>query len=212
MPYLFTRSAFLAPGSVPESLTWATSMTEKVNAVADIDVSLWMTVMSPESGRITWTAVVEDLSALTVTDEKLVADDGYLALAKEGSQHSTERGVEDGLVRLVHLDPEGIDTAQYSRVVRAVLAPGSYVTGTELGVEIAQRAKATTGRPTSFGASQSGDYGEVGWITLFDSIDQVQAATEAMAADAGMAKLLDDKASGAYLAGHSTQTISRKIA
>jgi len=81
-----------------------------------------------------------------------------------------------------------------------------------LGVEVAQRAKAITGRPTSFGASHSGVYGEVGWIALYDSIDQVQAAGEALAADADFAKLLDEKASKAYIAGVSTQVINRRVA
>ena len=50
------------------------------------------------------------------------------------------------------------------------------------------------------------------WIALYDSIDQVQAASEALAADAGFAKMLDEKAAKAYLPGSSTQSITRKIA
>ena len=83
--------------------------------------------------------------------------------------------------------------------------------GIELGVEIAQRAKKITGRPTSFGASQTGVYGAVGWIALYDSVDQVQKAEEALAADKGFAELLDKEASKAYLAGVSTQTLHRRV-
>ena len=116
-------------------------------------------------------------------------------------------------MRFVHADPDGASaTPQFASVVQAVLAPGHTVTGIELGVEIAQRAKAITGRPTSFGASVTGTYGGVGWISLYDSMDQVQQANEALAADADFAALLDAKASAAYLAGASTQTLHRKIA
>jgi hypothetical protein len=212
MPYLFTRSAQLAPGNLADSMAWSVKVTEKVNAVSETPVSLWTSVMSPDLGRLTWTTVVEHLSTLTATDEKLLADSGYLELVEEGTRFGTGANAVDGLVRYVHADRDGIATAQFSTVVRAVLSPGAFVSGIEIGVEIAQRAKAITGRPTSFGASQSGTYGEVGWISLYDSIDEVQAASEALAEDPGFGKLLDDKASKAYIAGASTQVISRKLA
>jgi hypothetical protein len=212
VPYLFSRSARLAPGNIQSAMAWAVAITEKVNAIAESRVSLWSTVMSPDLGRLTWTTVVEDLAVLTATDEKLLADSGYNELSAQGASLGDGSGIEDQLVRYVHADRDGVETARYATLVRAVLAPGGSVKGIELGIEIAQRAKAVTGRPTSFGASQTGVYGGVGWIALYDSIDQVQAASEALASDAGFAKLLDEKASKAYLPGQSTQTISRKIA
>lgn len=212
MPYLFTRSARLASGNVPAAMAWAVQMTEKVNAIAETPVSLWSTVMSPELGQLTWSTIVQDLAVLTATDEKLMADSGYHDLAAQGAEFDGGNGIQDGLVRLVHADPDGIDTARYATLVRAVVAPGSSVKGVEVGVELALQAKAITGRPTSFVVAQTGVYGEVGWIALYDSIDQVQAAGEALAADASFSTLLDEKASKAYLAGRSSQTISRKIA
>ena len=212
MTYLFTRSLRLAPGDLLASTAWAVKITEKVNAISETPVGLWTPVMSPDIGRLTWTAVVEDLSSLTAMEEKLMADSSYLELTQEGASYTSDEGVTDGLIRYVHADRDGVATAQFSTVVRAVVAPGAFVSGMVLGVEIAERAKAITGRPTSFGASQTGVYGEVGWIALYDSIDQVQAAGEALGADADFATLLDEKASKAYLAGMSNQLITRKVA
>ena len=212
MTYLFTRSVELAPGNLLDSMAWSVKITEKVNSISETPVALWTPVMSPDIGRLTWTAVVEELSSLTAMEEKLLADPGYLELVEEGARYNSGAGVTDGLIRYVHADRDGVATAQYSTVVQAVLAPGAAVSGTVLGVEIAQRAKAITGRPTSFGASQTGAYGQVGWIALYDTIDQVQAAGEALAADADFAALLDEKASKAYLAGVSNQFINRKVA
>jgi len=212
MTYLFTRSLRLGQGNLLDSMAWSVKITEKVNAISETPVALWTPVMSPEIGRLTWTAVVEDLSALSTMEEKLMADSGYLDLVEEGAKFTSGEGVTDGLISYVHADREGVATAQYSTVVRAVVAPGAFVSGITLGVEIAQRAKAITGRPTSFGTSQTGTYGEVGWIALYDTIDQVQAASEALAADADFAALLDAKASKAYLAGVSNQSINRKVA
>jgi hypothetical protein len=212
MPYLFSRSVHLAPGKLLDSMAWSVKITETVNAVSEIPVALWTPIMSPDVGRLVWTTVVENLSQISALDEKLMAEPTYLELVEEGARFGDGTGATDGLVRFVHADPEGVATAQFSTVVRAVLAPGAAADGMLLGVEIAQKAKAITGRPTSFGASQTGTYGEVGWIALYDSIDQVQAAGEALAADAEFAALLAERASTAYLPGASTQVISRKVA
>ena len=210
MPYLFMRSVQLARANLLDSTAWSVRITEKVNAISETPVLLWTSTMSPDVGRLTWTTAVMDLSSVTSLQDKLLADPGYVDLAEEGARFTDDTGATDGLVSLVHADRDGVETAQYSTVVRAVLAPGAWASGTALGVEVAQRAKAITGRPTSFGASQSGTYGEVGWITLYDSVDQVQAANEALAADADFAALLDANA-GTWIPGSGTQVINRRV-
>ena len=210
MSYLFTRSVRVS-GNLVDAMAWSAKITEKVNQIAEIPISLWQPVMSPQINTLTWVAVVDDLAALTATDEKLMADGTYLDLMVEGAKFNAGSGVDDQLALLVHADPDGGDSAQFATTVRAVVAPGSFVDGITLGVEIAQRAKAITGRPVSFGQSTTGVYGEVAWISLYDSIEQVQAASEALGSDAEFAKLLDAKASKAYLPGQATQTISRKV-
>jgi hypothetical protein len=211
MTFLFTRSVQLGRANVLDSMAWSVKMTEKVNAISETPVRLWTTVMSPEVGRLTWTSPTEHLSTIAVLQDKLLTDAGYLDLVEEGTSYTNGAAPVDALVRLVHADSDGVASAKYSTLARAVLAPGSVASGVELGVEIATRAKAITGRPTSFGVAQTGVYGEVGWIALYDTIDEVQAAGDALAADPGFAKLLDDNA-GTWLAGSSTQVISRRVA
>jgi hypothetical protein len=211
MTFLFTRSVQLGRGNVLDATAWSVKMTEKVNAISETPVRLWTTVMSADVGRLTWTSPTEDLSTITVLQDKLLADSGYLDLVEEGTSYTNGAAPIDALVRMVHADFGNAASAKYSTLVRAVLAPGNLASGVPLGVEIATRAKAITGRPTSFGVAQTGVYGEVGWVALYDSIDEVQAAGDALAADAGFAKLLDDNA-GTWLAGLSTQVISRRVA
>ncbi len=211
MTFLFTRSVRLGRGNVLDATAWSVKMTEKVNGISETPVRLWTTVMSPDVGRLTWTSAVEHLSTIAVLQDKLLADAGYLDLVEEGTSYTDGAAPVDALVRLVHADTDGVASAQYSTVVRAVIAPGASATGVALGVEIATRAKAITGRPTSFGIAQTGVYGEVGWVALYDTIDEVEAASEALASDPGFAKLLDDNA-GTWIAGLSTQVISRRVA
>ena len=212
MPYLFTRQLRLAPGNLLDSMAWSVKITEKVNAISEVPVSLWTTVFSPKLGTLSWTVGVEELSQLEALDAKLLADSGYTSLADEGARYTSDAGVDDALINLIYADPNAAtDEVQYAGGVQAVLAPGHAAKGIELGVEIAQRAEKITGRPTVFGASQTGVYGAVGWIAVYDSVDQVQKAEEALAGDKGFAELLDKEASKTYLAGVSTQTLYRRV-
>src|SRR3954454_5381271 len=170
MAYLFSRRGRLAPGNVLDAMTWAAKVTEKVNAISEVPVTLWTTEFSPQVGTLSWTTVVEDLSQMRTLDTKLMADSGYLSLVEEGAGYTTDAGLDDGIVDLVHADPDAV-TGEYASVVQATIAPGSFVRGIEVGVEIAERAKAVTGQATAFGTSQTGVYGEVGWIVLYDSAD-----------------------------------------
>jgi len=210
--YLFTRSARLGPGNLGDSMAWSIKITEKVNQISELDVSLWSTVFSPKTGTLAWTATVEDLAALEASDAKLMADTGYHSLVDDGAKFMSGDAIDDNLLRLIHADQDGASAQpQYASVVQAVLAPGSSVRGIELGVEIAQRAKKVTGRPTSFAAAETGMYGGVEWIAVYDSVEQLEKAGDALAADTTFGQFLDKEASKVYLSGVSTQTVYRRI-
>jgi len=210
--YLFTRSARLGPGRIREAMAWSVSMTEKVNQISQTPVTLWSTVFSPGAGTLTWTSIVEDLGVLEATEAKLMADNRYLELVDEGAAFGAGDAIDDGIVQLVVADVDAAGTPPaYVTVARAVLAPGAMASGIELGIEIAQRAKAVTGCPSSFGVAGTGPYGGVVWITGCDSIEQLQHAQEAIASDTDFTKLIDQKASQLYLPGVATQTVYRKI-
>ena len=212
MPYLFNRSTRLAPGNLLDSMAWAAKMTEKVNSAGGPEFKLWSRVLSPELGTISWSTVVEKLGDLTGLQEKLMADGSYLELLEEGQRFGDGSGANDGLGQLLHVDLDGVDSAQYSSVTLSQLAPGMTADGVALGVEIAQRVKSITGQSASFGASLTGPYGQVAWIVLADSIDQMQAGNEAIGADADWVKLMDDRASKAYVAAASERFMMRRLA
>lgn len=212
MPYLFTRATKLAPGNLLDSMAWAAKMTEKVNAASGPQFKLWSRVFSPELGTISWSTVVEKLGDLTELQEKLMADGSYLELLEEGQRFGDGSGANDGLGQLIHVDLDGVDSAQYSSVTLSQLAPGMTADGMALGVEIAQRIKSITGSSASFGASLTGPYGQVAWIVLSDSIDQLQAGNEAIGADADWVKLMDDRASKAYVVAATESFMMRRLA
>ena len=76
-------------------MSWSARITEKVNQIAEQKFELWTPIMSPQINTLAWAAVVDDLAALTATDEKLMADSGYLDLVAEGNKFNAGSGVDD---------------------------------------------------------------------------------------------------------------------
>ena len=210
--YLYSTSVRSGVANPVKVMEWALSMTEKINQISEVATSLWTSAMSPAMGTMAWTSVVSDLAVIEDTETKLAADPGYMDLVDQAAVLLSTDPADQTLMQLVHGDPDAASiNANYASTVRAALAPGSMVVGIELGVDLAQRAKKITGRPTSFAVSVTGDYGGVMWVSLSETIQQLQAGIEALNADADFAKLVDSKAGKAYLPG-TTQTISRKVA
>jgi len=211
--YLFSRTARLGEGNPQKQLDWALRITEKVNQISEIPVQLWTTVFSPTSGRLVWTATVENLVELETIENKLIADSGYVNLVEEGGAHASGDPIDDGLLQFIHADPRSAEIdAQYATTVQATLAPGGSVKGIELGVETAQKAGEITGCPTSFAMNVTGAYGSVEWITVYASIEDMQRAGEAIAADTSFNEKVDKELSKVYLPGVTTQTAFRKVA
>jgi len=198
--YLFSRRARLAPGNTRKAIEHVIGISEKVNQITGIGVSLYTQVFSPEVGTVAWTAFVPDLATLEVANDKLGADDGFASMIDSGAQYLLTGMLDDGLLQLVHGAPDPQQHIEYATTVQAVAAPGKYTRAIEVGVEIAQRAERATGTPTLFATSMTGVYGGVSWVTAFADVKAMEAGEAALAADASFAKFLDKEASEVYAA------------
>lgn len=210
--YLYATTVRGGQANPAKVIDWAVAMTQKINQISEVPTNLWVTTMSPGMGTMAFVSVVEELAEIEATETKLAVDSGYNALIDQAlTLLDASSPVDQTLEQLVHGDPDAAQLdVRYAVSVRATLAPGAMVSGLELGVELAQRAKRITGHPTSFTAGLTGAYGQVSWVTLFESIEKLQAGSQALNADTEFAKVLDKKAAGAYLPG-ATQTITRKV-
>ena len=184
--YLFSRRARLVPGNTRAAMTWVMDITEKATQITGLDVSPFTTVFSPEVGTIVWSAVAPDLAALEAANDKLVADDGYVVLIDEGAR-LVQHNIDDGLLQIIHgeMNPD-------RRIEYAVRDAGP-------GERFAQRAEQATGVPTMFAASMNGPYGALAWVTGFADVHEMDRAQQALAADAGFMRFIDDKAPGVYV-------------
>ena len=210
--FLFTRRARLVGGKGTQGVEWAAGVCGKVKEITGHEVQLWAHVHSPGFGTISWTSWFDDLASLESVGDALGADASYLELTNAAPSF-TEGGLDDGLLQPIHGAPDPKRPVQYVVGVQAVMAAGNLQRAVAAGVEIAEQSESTTGVPTMFLRSLSGPYGAVGWLTGFESIAAVEAATEANDADPAWLKLIDSTA-GCFVpdAAVTQQTLYRKLA
>ena len=195
--YLFSRRARLAPGNTRAAMTWATSITEKVNQIVSLNTSLFAQSYSPEVGTLVWSTFVPDLATLESANDKLLVDDGYVSMVDAGAKFS-QGGVDDSLLQLITGDPDPNRQVEYATTVQTVCASGSIARGVELGVEIAQRAEKIIGIPVMFATASTGPYGAVAWITGYADVQELETANNKLAADTKFGEFVDKNVRGVY--------------
>ena len=195
--YLFSRRARLAPGNTRAAMTWATSITEKVNQIVGLNTSLFAQTFSPEVGTLVWSTFVPDLATLESANDKLLVDDGYVSMVDDGAKFA-QGGVDDSLLQLVAGEADPNRQVEYATTIQTVCANGSVARGIELGGEIAQRAEKVIGSPVLFATSATGAYGAVAWITAYTDVHALDAAQQALAADTKFAEFVDKSVPGIY--------------
>lgn len=211
--YLFSRQVRLGGGQTRKALEWALAQTEKVNQITGLEVGLFTQVFSPEVGVMSWSTFVPDLATLETAGDKLNVDDGMVAATDAGAAF-VEGGAHDRLLQVVHGEPDPTRRIEYVTSVTAICASGHVGRAMELGVEIAVRAEKITGTPTMFVSDVTGNYGGVGWLTGHENVQAMEAAEQAMAADASWLKFIDKETAGVYAENTSptTSTIYRRLA
>jgi hypothetical protein len=210
--YLFSRSARLGAGKFRDAGAWAVGITEKVNQITEINVSLWAPVFSPGVGTLVWSSMVQDLAELENAEAKLLVDDAYVSEIDRGAEFLSAQGVDDHLSQLVHgeLDPD--QKPAYVAVVTSVLAAGNFGSGIALGIEVCERVKQITGVPTAFAIDSTGAYGGVSWISAHANVQELERSEQAINSDAGFMEFIDSQVSHAYQPSGTAQTVYRRLA
>jgi hypothetical protein len=210
--YVFARSIVLGSGGTRDAATWVGSITEKVNQVTDLNMTVWRTVFSPEIRKIAFVSAVEELSQLEAADDKLAADESFVALLDQGANF-TVGSIDDALGQVIYSSTTEPVPMEYAATVSALISPGKFGRGVELGVQIAEQAAKITGQPITFVKGVTGDYSAIQWLTTYENIQSLQAAGDKLNADADFLKLLDKETPGVYEAGLSVtqQTVYRKV-
>lgn len=210
--YLFSRQARLAPGNTHDAMVWAANITEKVKQITSLDVSLFTKMFSTEVGTLAWTAFVPDLATLETANDKLLADNGYVALVDAGAKFSTA-GADDILAQIISDTPPTDRQVEYATVVSTTCTNGNVAKGMQLAIAIAERAQQSTGDPVMVSSAVTGNYGAVAWLSGYEDIQAMERSQQALNADAKFMEFIDKNVAGVYAdePAASQQTVWRRV-
>jgi hypothetical protein len=204
--HMYSRLLTLQGGPV-RPMEWAQKVTERVNAVMDVDVTLWSAAFGYPGGTVAWSTIVESRAQLADNFAKAGADQGFLDLAEEGAEFVTGP-FTDTLRTIAHMTTEPTGEAPpmgaVAELVTAVAAGGKFAAATAWGAEIADQYKAVTGTDAVFLIDDYGPFGQVTWISLHETPAAADAAAAAAAGDEAYAKAIE-KAGDLFLDGSGTR-------
>ncbi len=210
--YLFVRRARLAGGQTRASMMWAEEITERVNQVTDLGFTLHAQVFSADVGELVWAAAVPDLSTLEKGVEKLQVDDFYIAEQDRG--HSFMLGPpSDVLQNVLYGEMAEMPVGGYTLATTSVCAEGRMTDAVTAAIAVADRVNEITGSMPTVSIATTGPYGGITWSSAFPGMPSMEAANEAMAADAEWIPFVDTTTAGLFTTDPTvtTQAMYRRI-
>ena len=207
--YLFARNRSASPDKIFEAVTYAVEIAATVSSITGKEVSVWQGEYGVPLSSISWTTTAESHAEMGANREKLLADPGYLDTLQAGSR-LFEGDAQDGLVDIVATAGSGGHKGDFASMVTAECAPGKIGEAMTWGVEIMTHVAEVTGRDGLFGRTMYGPWGQVGWISLASSLDEVDAAGAALSNDPDYVTKLDGSG-GLFRPGSGATWLARRI-
>lgn len=210
----FSRVAVLQGGGALAPMEFATEVTTAVNDAVDMEVSLLMGGPGYPVGTFVWSTIIESRAELAANMAKLTANSKYLEIVGRGQEFATGPA-EDRLRQIVHMagfDPSaGIALGATAVTVTTEIANGQFGPAMEFGVEMADYFNQMTGAPIGFMRSLSGGFGEVQWVSLFDTPADLDRADQLEMTDEGYHQRIDT-AGSLFIEGSGVRGFLTRIA
>jgi hypothetical protein len=208
--HLFTRTRTIDPAHAGEAHAFAVEMGQYASATTGLEVIPWATAYGGPVGTVSYSARVESQAAMGAALATLVADAGYQQRLVDSIGHLFTGPVEDNIGELVSFAGSGGNAGSFASIVTAQCAPGRISEAMAWGVDILSHHSKVTGLDGAFVRSLYGPWATLGWISLADSWEDLDASTAALATDATYLERIDD-AGQLFLAGSASQRLLRRL-
>jgi hypothetical protein len=200
--YLFSRSTIAALGRQFDAIPAALEVAELAASITGRDINVFTVRFGAPLGTIMWSARSESLVELQESTEKMMSDPGYLAKL-ESMNGLFMAPAEDRYSRIIVGPDEA--TSRYYGITRAAMSNGKFGDAMALGVEAAEYIGTSMQCPSAFVKAAYGGFGDVTWITGFDSMEQVDAFDDWQMTDPGYHAIVE-RAGGLFVenSGHTS--------
>lgn len=173
---LFSRSRTARPDRFRDALESSVAIGDKVTQITGLDISVWNTRFGAPVGTISWSCRLDSQAELMDATEKLQVDAGYTDMAMSISE-LFEGQVEDFLGRLVSGTPADTPKKYYT-TAQATMRGGKTRDAIAFGADMQQFVSDGMGAPGIFVAAEYGPFARVAWLFGFDTMADVDAASE----------------------------------
>jgi hypothetical protein len=197
---LWTRTRQIDVGAGPEAITSAGELARHATAITGLGVVPWAGVYGLPLGTVVYSIQVESQSAMATA---------LAALAESGRTLDHGPG-EDAIGELVSTAGSGESIARFASVVLARCAPGRMAEGTAWGVDALSHASKATGLDGLLLRGLYGPWASLVWISLAESMEEIDDSASALAADPTYVERIDD-AGPLFLPGSSSQRLLRRL-
>jgi hypothetical protein len=208
--HLFTRQATLRPEHRQDGLAHAVEMAQFVSKKTGLDVVPWATVYGAPLGTVSWSGVVESQAAMGAAQEKLLSDATFGKKVAAASDFFVATP-EDAIGEIVTASNPGGGAHSYASITIAECAGGKIAPAMAWGVEMTQFVAKTTGLDATFVRGIYGPFSTVVWITLADTLEQVDAADAALGSDPSYLERLGDTGE-LFRPGSASRRLIRRLA
>jgi hypothetical protein len=140
---------------------------------------------------------------------ELLADAGYQKRIADANGLFTG-DMTDSLLQVVAVAGTPGPIGQYASIVRAQCAPGQIVSAMTWGVDVLNHVSKLTGNPMTLGRSMYGPWASMAWVSTAPDMATIDAANEAMAADATYVEKLDE-GGPLFIGGSADQVLLQRL-
>ena len=208
--YLFVRTSTCRPERMADATAFAVDITTRASSLTGLDLAAWQVTFGAPAGTFSWTTTVESHAELGEATEKLAVDVGYLDSVQEAGELFAGPP-EDSLIEIVATVGEGGHQGKVADVITARCAPGKISEAMTWGVEMMEYVGNVTGLDGLFTRSLYGPWAAVGWITLAETFEEIDAGTAALNAATDYVPKID-AAGDLFLVDSGQARLSRRIA
>jgi hypothetical protein len=207
---LWTRTRQVDVMQGPQAFAFAVDMARHAATTTGLEVVPWTSVYGLPIGTVVYSVQVESQAAMATALTTIAADDGYQRLIAESGRTLYMGPGEDAIGELVSAAGHGESTGAFANVILAQCAPGHIAEATAWGVDILSQASKVTGLSGSFFRSLYGPWATLVWISLAESMEEVDDAAAALAGDATYIERIDD-AGPLFIPGSASQRLLRRL-
>lgn len=178
--------------SAVDSVACTVDRSRRASETVGLDVVPW-TIVFGTPCRVVYSVLVESQAVMAAALARLDIDSG-----------------EDAIGEIVSVAGPGGSIGNFASVALARCAPGRVAEATAFGVDILSHASKLTGLDGAFVRGLYGPWATLAWITVAESMDEVDGAAAALAADTGYLERIDD-AGPLFLPDSASQRLLRRL-